>query len=255
MRRFFYDILASFTLLTRLPLWRLYNIPEDSFRRTVNGWTLVGWLTGALTGGILWLCAQVLPIQAAVIMAFAARVLLTGGLHEDGLGDVFDGFGGGRNKEKVLEIMKDSRTGSYGVIGLVLYFILLFALVAFLPVPAESLALLAGTADPLCKLTASQIVNVLPYARKFSESKTGTVYSRMSLPVWLFSAAAGVLPAILWMPAVLWPASIMPILTSVGLFLYFKRKIGGYTGDCCGAVFLLSELSFYFGVWIVLALR
>lgn len=79
MRRFFYDILASFTLLTRLPLWRLYNIPEDSFRRTVNGWTLVGWLTGALTGGILWLCAQVLPIQAAVIMAFAARVLLTGG--------------------------------------------------------------------------------------------------------------------------------------------------------------------------------
>ena len=86
-------------------------------------WPAAGWITGGLTALTLWGALQVLPPFAAVVTAFAVRLLLTGALHEDGLADFIDGTGGGSTRERILEIMKDSRIGSYGVIGLVIYFI------------------------------------------------------------------------------------------------------------------------------------
>lgn len=85
-------------------------------------WSATGWLTAAVTAGVLYGAAFLLPVPAAVLAAVIARVLLTGALHEDGLSDFLDGFGGGRTREQTLAIMKDSRTGSYGIIGLILYF-------------------------------------------------------------------------------------------------------------------------------------
>jgi len=243
------DLLASFTLLTRLPFWRLRQIPAECFSRAVDYWPLVGWLTGGVTAGVLWLASAFFPVPAAVVMAFAARVLLTGAFHEDGLGDFFDGFGGGRTREQTLEIMKDSRTGSYGVLGLVFYYASLFSLVAGLPVDTALVAVLVG--DPLAKWIASQIVNLLPYARAAEQSKVGAVYRRMTPGVWAISAAAGVLPALLWLPSELWGAVAAPAAVMAGLVWAMRRRIGGYTGDCCGAAFLLCELAFYAGIWVV----
>lgn len=76
--------------------------------------------------GVLWVTAQVLPVSIAWLLAILSRLLITGCLHEDGLADFFDGFGGGTTKERTLAIMKDSQIGSYGVIGLIGYFLLLF---------------------------------------------------------------------------------------------------------------------------------
>ena len=94
---------------------------------------------------------------AAVVTAFAVRLLLTGALHEDGLADFIDGTGGGSTRERILEIMKDSRIGSYGVIGLVIYFMLLVSCVASLPPAISPLAVLA--ADPRSKFCGSFIIN------------------------------------------------------------------------------------------------
>ena len=127
------NLLAACIFFTRLPFWRIAQVPADSFKHVVPYWPLVGWLTGGIMAATLWLAAQVLPVSLAWMAAVLVRLLLTGCLHEDGLADCCDGFGGGTTREQTLAIMKDSHIGTYGVVGLVVYFLLLTQL-AQLPV-------------------------------------------------------------------------------------------------------------------------
>ena len=115
-------LLASLIFFTRLPLWNIANVPPVYFKRVVDYWPFVGWLTGGIMAGTLWITAEFLPVQIAVLMALAARLLATGALHEDGLADFCDGFGGGTSRDKILSIMKDSHIGTYGVLGLLFYY-------------------------------------------------------------------------------------------------------------------------------------
>ena len=123
-------VLAAFIFFTRLPFWRIKEVPAKYFKRIVPYWPLAGWLTGGITVGVLWIAAQILPISIAWVLAILSRLLITGCLHEDGLADFFDGFGGGHDKAGILRIMKDSHIGSYGTIGLILYFILYVSLLS-----------------------------------------------------------------------------------------------------------------------------
>ena len=111
-----YDrIWASLIFFTRLPFWRLHQPPKECYSRVVEHWPLVGWLTGGVMAATLYFGSMVLPYTVAVLLAIAARLLLTGALHEDGLADFFDGFGGGGNdRQRILDIMKDSHIGTYG---------------------------------------------------------------------------------------------------------------------------------------------
>lgn len=236
-------ILAAFVFFTRLPFWRLREVPADCFKRVVEFWPLVGWLTGGLTAAVLYGAMQLFPGQVAVLLALAFRTLITGALHEDGLGDFFDGFGGGRNREQTLAIMKDSRTGSYGLIGLVFYYLLLTSLLSSMGYEAAVLAVLTG--DTLAKSISAQLINLLPYARKEEESKARVVYDRMSGTTFLFSLIVGFLPAGILLPPHLWLAALSPVVVFGLLVWLMKRRIGGYTGDCCGATFLLCELAYY----------
>ena len=120
---------ASLIFFTRLPLWRWVTVDSSYYSRVVELWPAVGWLTGCVTAGSLYAASMIFPPLAAVIIAFAVRVLLTGAMHEDGLADFFDGFGGGTSRERILAIMKDSHIGTYGVLGLILYFLLLLAFI------------------------------------------------------------------------------------------------------------------------------
>lgn len=236
-------LIASFTMLTRLPFWRLRRIPDESYAAAVEGWPAVGWLTGGVTAGALWLLAQLLPATAAVALALGIRLLLTGAMHEDGLSDFFDGFGGGRTPQRTLEIMKDSRIGAYGVIGLMVYFFVLIPTLASMPLEILLAAILS--ADPLAKLMASQVVNILPYARPAGQSKNGTVYRRMGWRGFLLSLSFGLLPAaLLFQPSWWWALAVAAAVFGILIGMMYRR-IGGYTGDCCGALFLLCELSMY----------
>lgn len=129
----FYDrIWAALIFFTRLPFWRLHQPPKACYETVVEHWPLVGWLTGGVMAATLYGASMVLPYQVAVLVAIVMRLLLTGALHEDGLADFLDGFGGGgNNRQRILDIMKDSHIGTYGVIGLVLYLLLLFFLPEF----------------------------------------------------------------------------------------------------------------------------
>lgn len=166
------------------------------------------------------------------------------------VGRFFDGFGGGTNRERILSIMKDSHIGSYGVIGLIFYFLLLWSLLMSLPLSFACITLIAG--DTISKLTSSQIINFLPYARKEEESKAKVVYNRMSGGECAFGLLCGILPSALLLPYRYWMAIVFPLVMLYLLCTLMKRKLQGYTGDCCGALFLLSELSFYLGIVILM---
>lgn len=243
------NLLAALIFFTRLPFWRIREVPAGCFKHVVPYWPFAGWLTGGIMAAVLWLAAQVLPFPAAVLTALISRLLVTGALHEDGLADFFDGFGGGTSRERILAIMKDSHIGSYGVIGLILYFLLTWSLLASLPPALACIVLLTG--DVWSKFTSSQLINCLPYARKEEESKAKVVYNRMTAGEFLFGLVCGTLPLVLFLPMRLWIAALCPLIVLILLILFMRRKLQGYTGDCCGATFLLSELSFYLGVVIL----
>lgn len=238
------NLLAAFTFFTRLPFWKIKEVPKESFKHVVPYWPLIGWLTGGIMVGTLWLTGQILPVSMAWIIAIIVRVLVTGCLHEDGLADFFDGFGGGTTRERTLVIMKDSQIGSYGVIGLIFYFILLLQL---RNLPLNFLCILVFCGDCWSKFCASQLPNCLPYARKEEDSKAKVVYSRMNWSELLTAFFCGVLPFMLFLPIQLWPVALFPVLTFILLYRLIKHRLQGYTGDCCGATFLLCELSFYIG--------
>jgi adenosylcobinamide-GDP ribazoletransferase len=138
--------------------------------------------------------------------------------------------------------MKDSHIGTYGVIALIIYFHLMTQL-ASLSVPMLCTLFFCG--DCWGKFCASQLINFLPYARKEEESKAKVVYHRMNGYERIFNLAGGLLPAILLLPATLWLGFVGSILILAFLVRLMKRRLQGYTGDCCGATFLLCELAFY----------
>lgn len=222
-------------------------VPVDCFKHVVPYWPIVGWLTGGILAGTLWLLAQVLPLQVAWIGAIVVRLLVTGCLHEDGLADFCDGFGGGTTRERTLAIMKDSHIGTYGVVGLIVYFLLWSQMIVF---PLGILCAVAFCADVYSKWCVSHMVNLLPYARKEEESKAKVLYSRMTLPEVMVGTIAGWLPLLFLQPVGWGVACFCPPVVFLLLCGWMKRRIGGYTGDCCGAVFLLGELSFYIGCMI-----
>lgn len=241
---------AAFSLFTRIPVWKCCDIPAAAYSTTVVYWPLTGWLTGFFTGLLIYSLSFILPFSAAVLSAFVLRILLTGALHEDGLADFCDGFGGGRDKEAVLRIMKDSHIGTYGVIGLIFYIFLIISLISSLSPLTAALAVIAT--DPFSKFCASQITNFLSYARP-EGAKNKISYSKMNGGMIFKNALFGCLPLIPM--AIENPLSLFslffPIVTLSFLILMMKRRIGGYTGDCCGATFLLCELSMFLGIVII----
>ena len=242
------NLLAAFIFFTRLPFWRLKEVPSECFKYVVPYWPWVGWLTGGLMAMVLGLGSQVMPVSLAWILAIVTRLLVTGALHEDGLADFFDGFGGGTTRERTLTIMKDSHIGTYGVIGLIVYFLLMLEL-RHLPVPVLCTLVVCG--DCWGKLCASQLINFLPYARKEEDSKAKVIYNRMSGKELFFCIAGGVLPLLL-LPSSLWVALIAPCLVLAFLIRMMKRRLQGYTGDCCGATFLMCEMAFYLSALILM---
>lgn len=210
---------------------------------------LVGWLVGGVCALVFYLADLVWPQTPAVILALIAGILLTGALHEDGFADVCDGFGGGMNKQRILEIMKDSHIGVYGVLGLLLMLLLKISLLASMPAAAAPLILLAG--HSISRLPPLLLMRRYEYAREHQSKASGAVY-RPNFRELAFAAVIALLPLAL-LPVLCALAIIPLLLVSVLLGHYFYRRIGGYTGDCLGASQQVAETVFYLSVsalWI-----
>ncbi|MCM1028881.1 MAG: adenosylcobinamide-GDP ribazoletransferase [Pseudoflavonifractor sp.] len=236
---------AALIFFTRLPIWKWTSPPKEAYTDVVALWPLTGWLTGSLAALVMWAAGSVAPWPMAVIVAITARLLLTGALHEDGLADFCDAFGGGADRSRILTIMKDSHIGTYGVLGLILYLMLMAATLISLP-PIGAMAAMAA-ADPFSKMCASRLTQALPYARP-EGPKNGITYSKMPPGMKALCLAAGIIPVIVACyvtGSCLTALSCLgPIAVTARIIKLLRRKIDGYTGDCCGAAALLSELAF-----------
>jgi len=243
-----YDrIWAAFIFFTRLPFWRLHQPPKECYQTVVEHWPLTGWLTGGVMAVTIYFGSMCLPYLVAILLAIVVRLLITGALHEDGLADFLDGFGGGgSDRERILTIMKDSHIGTYGVIGLILYELLLVGTLFSLTPKMAALTVMA--ASPYSKMVTAQLIMMMPYARREEEAKAKTVYRKMDWRAGVSLAIQGLLPmvAFLWLTKVSWELVIfIPCLVMYFLYLLIWNRIRGYTGDCCGAVSLLVELTVY----------
>jgi adenosylcobinamide-GDP ribazoletransferase len=243
-----YDrIWAAFIFFTRLPFWRLHEPPKECYKTVVEHWPLTGWLTGGAMAATLYFGSMVFPYAVAIILAILVRLLITGALHEDGLADFMDGFGGGgSDRQRILDIMKDSHIGTYGVLGLIIYALLLITVLFSLPPTMAALTILV--ADPFSKMVTSQLIIMMPYARTENEAKNKTVYRKISLWAGISLAIQGLLPlaGYLYLTHLPWEIIVfLPCLVMYFLYLLIWRRLRGYTGDCCGAVCLLVELAFY----------
>ena len=243
-------IIAAITFFTRLPLWRWVTVDKSYYERVVPLWPLMGWLTGGVMALVLWLTSMVFPLSVSIILALLARVLLTGALHEDGFADFCDAFGGGTDRERTLAIMKDSHVGTYGVLGLSFYNLLFYHLLLhILPQVGSPFILIA--VDTFCKYLSSTIIYFLPYARKASEAKNGLIYAHVTIPERIISFLCGILPIVVMMFLIVgfmfqFFLSLLSIIIIYLLLLYMmRRRLHGYTGDCCGATFIILEATFY----------
>ena len=147
--------------------------------------------------------------------------------------------------------MKDSRIGTYGVLGLMFYEGLLFATLLSLPIEIATWTI--WVADPYAKMVSGQIIMMLPYARTEEESKAKTVYRKMNIKAGISMAIQGLLPLCIYLYVFRNTVDFQyivfaPCLLMYFLYLFIWKRIKGYTGDCCGALFLLSELAVYLSV-------
>jgi adenosylcobinamide-GDP ribazoletransferase len=241
MRSLLADVSAALGLLTRLPTsWLPQHQDAAGFARSIWAYPLVGFGIGAWGGAVLaaglWLG---LPPLLAALWSLAATLLLTGGFHEDGLADTADGFGGGRDTARKLEIMRDSRIGSYGVLALVLALGMRASALAALPGGLLSLVLAAGIAAALGRGAILGLLWLLPPARR--DGMASGLGRPAAMPL-LAGLALAILPAAAWLPVA--PALGVVAVAAVFCLLLSRiarRQIGGHTGDVLGAGAVLAE--------------
>lgn len=241
---------AALRFFTRLPAPAWVGHSAEQLNHAARYFPLVGVIVGAIGAGVTLAAAQFWPIGIAVLLGMVATLLATGAFHEDGLADSIDGFGGGWTREDVLRIMKDSRIGSYGAIGIGIALLLKFEVLTNLGGASSRLTFLAAivAGHSVSRFASTTLIYALDYARDDDSSKSKPLATRLGKGELALAALFGLAPCAL-LP---WPqvgiALALVALTTWLAARRFVRRIGGYTGDCLGATQQLTEIAFYLGL-------
>jgi len=238
-------VLAAVQYFTRLPMPSWVGHSASQLQGTARYFSLVGVFIGGIGALALWATSLIFPAPLPAILSTVITIFLTGAFHEDGLADTFDGLGGGATRERALEIMKDSRIGTFGMVALVLTLLVKVATLNALPVMFVLFVLVAGHA--FSRACAVSLLFVGNYVGSAEQSRARPVAQRMSGGELLVAAIIGVAP-LFWcgIHAVVGGASAIVVL--LVLARWFVRRLGGFTGDTLGAAQQLTEIAFYLGV-------
>ncbi|MTJ81198.1 MAG: adenosylcobinamide-GDP ribazoletransferase [Telmatospirillum sp.] len=225
--------------LTRLPVPAPSLAEGMTLAGAMHLFPLVGGIIGAIAALVYGLAAACLPPALAALLAVGASALVTGGLHEDGLSDVADGFGGGRDRDRKLAIMKDSRIGSYGAIALLLGLALRAGILAELAHPG----LVAATLIAQHALGRAAIPVVMQGLMPARAGGLGATAGQPSPSTAGIAATLALVTAALVLPlAAAFPAAAGAALATVAIGILAWRQIGGQTGDVLGATEQAAEI-------------
>jgi adenosylcobinamide-GDP ribazoletransferase len=246
MNEVFLDIAAAFQFLTRVPLDWL-NYKPDALSRSAKFFPLVGLVIGLGDAEVYRLLSPHLPFAIVALLIVFFSTLVTGGLHEDGLADAADAFGGGWSKQQVIEIMKDSRIGTYGALALAFSLAARVLLLVYLPA-ARFLRYLIS-AQIICRWVMLPLGAALSNAGE-SAGQGGRLAGKISVT----SLAVGTLTSWCVVSYLLRIQIVWPVVAALSVALltglYYKHRIGGVTGDCFGATSELTLIAVYIcGVW------
>lgn len=236
--------------LTRLPVSAPYS--QEAMRQSPRWYPAAGIVVGALAGLVFVVGDWVLTPQLAVFLAVASAVTITGALHEDGFADACDGLGGVRPKERVLEIMRDSRIGAYGVLGLI--FMIGTKGLALSSMPATDVFFVLIAGHTASRAAMVWVMASSDYAReKGAGSAVAGGIDRAALLVALTTTALALLPLVFCvrLDAILCGLGGL-VLAQFLMRRWYEPRLGGYTGDCLGAVQQCSEVGFYLGLLVVI---
>ncbi len=238
--------LLALQFLTRLPITVTGYTPER-MAASPRWYPGAGVVVGAAAGLVYAGAAAIWPPVVAAVLALATQVLITGGLHEDGFADTCDGLGGGRTRERALEIMRDSRIGSYGAIGLVLMLVGRLVVLAALPGVAVPFVLVAGHAA-----SRGAMLWVMQHSTYARDRGAG---SAVAQPIDAMGRRLAGLTVVLALVPLLFVLPLHALILGLGGLVLglmamqrrFQARLGGYTGDCLGAVQQCSEIGFLLG--------
>ncbi|WP_426277025.1 adenosylcobinamide-GDP ribazoletransferase [Chryseobacterium sp. S-02] len=244
---------TALMFFTRIPV--PFKVPYSSeiMNKSQKYFSWVGLLVGLINGIVFYLTFKLFNLEIAIVLMMISSVLLTGAFHEDGFTDVCDSFGGGYGKEKIMTIMKDSRVGAYGAIGIILLFALKFFSIKELGsidiIKTSALIIFAHTAS---RFIAGTMIYTHQYVTDIDVSKSKPLANKPLDAKSLVISFLAVLVAFSLIPD--WKlifALALAYMGKVYLGWYFKKHIGGYTGDCLGTVQQVCEVILYLGAIIV----
>lgn len=245
-------LLTAIMFYTRIPVPKNMDYSDELLNQSTRYFSFIGWIVGGF-GAIIFYASQfIFPVTISVVLSMVSTVLLTGAFHEDGFADSCDAFGGGWTREKILKIMKDSRIGTYGTVGLL--FILATKYFSLINVHIEQIPFVLFASHALSRYSATGMIFFSTYARDDATSKVKPVGKELSAIDYLISLIFGTAPLLLlayiysyWYLLIF--LSIIPIIYF--LKQYFEKWIGGYTGDALGATQQISEVIFYLSFIVI----
>ena len=245
--RIFFTALMFFT---RIPCPSWVDHSEEYLNKSSRYFPLMGWIVGGIAALVILTANFIVPTSIVVLLSMIASILTTGAFHEDGFADMCDGFGGGWTKERILEIMQDSRLGTFGACGLAL--ILALKYICLIEIIQHSSSLTAAialvAAHSASRLTAVSFLKTHSYARLDGDSKAKPLATELQTTDAIVAFVFGILPSVGLTAFLGWNVlfRILPLVaTKWYLGRFFVRWIGGYTGDCLGATQQVAEVLFY----------
>lgn len=249
MRRLVEELLVAFQFLTRLPISRIAYQP-NSLSRSAKFFPVVGLVIGLGASALQNVLTPHLNRALAALLVLTFLVLMTGALHEDGLADTVDAFGGDGNREQVLTILRDSRIGSFGGLALVLSVLARLLLLSIIPM--NRFTALIVSAHVLSRWTTLPLSYFLRPARESDDGQGARIAQKIPPSSLITGSLLSFAIVLYLMRREFW----IPVLVALGITalsgLYYFRRIGGVTGDCFGATNQLTEIAVYFcGVWNV----
>jgi adenosylcobinamide-GDP ribazoletransferase len=240
-------LLFALQFLTRIPVAPRGAPSADDLRRATALYSVVGLLVGGAAAAVYRGSISILPASVSVVLALLFIVVATGALHEDGLADCADGFAGSREPARALEIMRDSRIGTFGALAITFALLLKFTLISAL-----------GERDVIRSLIVAAALSrwlVLPMALLFPAARRdglGSAFANYVGPLQILIGAVPVLLSGAFLYRLRFIVIASGAIAAVGLFgWYCRRRIGGITGDCLGAAIQVAEIASYIVVVIL----